>query len=117
MAKDKKNLFVYGSLKKGYLLHNFYLSKSKFIAQDSVKGEMYDLGSYPAYIEGEGVVHGEVYEVGSKEFESVKNMEESAGYETINIKTKGGMDVYIFSYKDESIRSRCKLINNYVKQK
>ena len=59
------NVAVYGTLLKG--LHNHLILASdttKFIGDGLVKGfDMYDLGSFPAIIKGEGDVVVEVYNV------------------------------------------------------
>lgn len=61
-----KQIFVYGSLRKGMYNYERYLKgKSRFIAKGYVKGTLYTLKdvSYPALIDGNDKVVGEIYEV------------------------------------------------------
>jgi len=95
--------------------HKQFIKNSKFISYDSVEGQMYDLGSYPAYIKGEGIVNGEVYEMSNYDFEKIKRMEEGAGYETIEITTNEGRKVLIFSYLNNSIKEHYKLIDTFTR--
>ncbi len=56
-------LFVYGTLKRSFSLHK-YLQGACFLGEGYIKGfEMYDLGSYPGIVPGNGIVYGEVYQV------------------------------------------------------
>ncbi len=59
-------VFVYGTLKRGFYANHF-LSEARFLGEGIIEGyEMYDLGSFPAIVEGKGKVKGEVYEVDRK---------------------------------------------------
>lgn len=59
------NIFVYGTLMKGFENHKNYLSD--YIIEERngwLRGKLYHLPyGYPAVIEGEGIVHGEIYVV------------------------------------------------------
>ena len=55
-------MFVYGTLLKG-LQRERALARSEFIGRAYIKGELYDLGRFPALKEGEGKVFGELYEI------------------------------------------------------
>ena len=56
-------VFVYGTLKRGFSA-NSMLQGARYLGEGVIEGyDMYDLGSFPAIIEGEGKVRGEVYEV------------------------------------------------------
>jgi len=55
-------VFVYGTLLKG-LQRERALSRSEFIGSAYIKGELYDLGRFPALKEGEEKVYGELYEI------------------------------------------------------
>ncbi len=60
----KFRVFVYGTLKRGFPLHR-YLAGARFLGEARLEGfEMFDLGWYPGIVPGEGVVYGEVYDVG-----------------------------------------------------
>jgi gamma-glutamylcyclotransferase (GGCT)/AIG2-like uncharacterized protein YtfP len=55
-------LFVYGTLKIGQSrggLFSEMISGGFEIKQATIKGKLYDLGPYPAVVEGEDTVHGE----------------------------------------------------------
>jgi gamma-glutamylcyclotransferase (GGCT)/AIG2-like uncharacterized protein YtfP len=53
-------VFVYGLLKSGCELHH-HCAQGTFIGEATVRGGLYSLGEYPAMIEGDGIVHGELY--------------------------------------------------------
>lgn len=57
------HLFVYGTLRRGLRLHRF-LAGSRFVAEATLRGRLYDVGTYPALVlDREGQVWGEVWEV------------------------------------------------------
>lgn len=57
------HVFVYGSLKKGKGNHSV-LGNSVFIRDGKIKGgTMVSMGSFPGLLEGDGEIHGEIYEV------------------------------------------------------
>ena len=98
-----KKLFVYGTLKKDYSLHDYYLKTSEFIKKDFVRGELYALYGLPFLVVGKdrvSKVPGEVYNVSGEIFNDIKGMEEDAGYKTIKVLTLGKHSVYAFSYSD-----------------
>lgn len=101
-------MFVYGTLKRGRHLHKTYnFHKSEFVGEDQVKGELYSLGWYPAlFPDGRHAdyVKGEVFRVPFNVYETVKNMEEAAGYETSEVITKNGVKAKVFYYKNDSMR-------------
>lgn len=57
-------IFVYGTLKRGYRNHD-YLANASFLYQDTISGQLYTIDGvdFPAYLPGQGLVHGEVYEI------------------------------------------------------
>ncbi len=55
-------IFVYGTLLKG-LSRDRALSYSEFLSRCWIKGELYDLGRFPALKAGEDKVFGELYEI------------------------------------------------------
>lgn len=97
-------VFVYGTLKKGYR-NNVWLTYNgaKYIKQDSIKGTMYSLGSFPVVdIKGNGKVVGEVYEI-DKECERSLDLLENypSLYDKTVTTTVDGVTalVYHMSYK------------------
>lgn len=66
MADDPDFIFVYGTLRptsggeaSGFVQH------LKTAGRATVRGMLYDLGSYPGLVEGLGVVHGELLQISS----------------------------------------------------
>lgn len=55
-------IFVYGTLLKGMSRFGV-LAESQFLGHGCIRGQLYDLGDYPAIIEGSGTVYGELYEI------------------------------------------------------
>lgn len=54
-------IFVYGTLKQGEANHILLAGRSMFVSENTIKGELFDLGPFPAVKEGEQNVFGEVY--------------------------------------------------------
>ena len=94
-----KNLFVYGTLKEGGHLHDVYLKDQTFMGVYYSEPDyfMHDHGPFPIVFpvkKGTGqIIQGEIYEVDSSKFGTVKTMEEGAGYEVMTdiFLSKGGM--------------------------
>ena len=61
-------IFVYGSLKKGFYNHRLISNFNK-IGEGTVKGTMYDLGSFPALClePDKYLIKGEIYDVNTVE--------------------------------------------------
>lgn len=71
-------IFVYGSLREGHYNYDAYLKgKSQFISYGYVKGDLYTIEgvTYPALIEGEGTVIGEIYEVNVEVAKAIDELE------------------------------------------
>lgn len=74
-------LFVYGSLRYGFELHHF-LKDSRYVGFGYTEGfKMYDLGSYPGVIKGDGVIWGEVYEIDENLLRKLDEIEDYRGRE------------------------------------
>jgi len=58
-------LFLYGTLMRGLDAMDSLSANSclQFLREAQVRGQLYDLGSYPGLLPGQGLVRGEVYEV------------------------------------------------------
>lgn len=69
-------LFVYGTLLKG-LERESVLSESRYLGTVVIQARMYDLGSYPGIIDGEGQVIGEIYEIDQ---DTLNKLDEVEGY-------------------------------------
>jgi gamma-glutamylcyclotransferase (GGCT)/AIG2-like uncharacterized protein YtfP len=53
-------VFVYGLLKRGCELHH-YCAQGTYVGHATVRGALYSLGEYPAMVDGDASVHGELY--------------------------------------------------------
>lgn len=70
-------VFVYGSLKRGFGNH-VVLGDSPMLGEAmtaSPSWQMLDLGAFPAVVQGQGHIHGEVYEVNEDVFQSLDYLE------------------------------------------
>ena len=55
-------LFVYGTLMRGFPLHGLLDGRTEYLGDGEVQGLLFDLGSYPAAVRGDGgPIRGEVY--------------------------------------------------------
>jgi gamma-glutamylcyclotransferase (GGCT)/AIG2-like uncharacterized protein YtfP len=74
-------LFAYGSLRYGFELNHF-LKESRFVGYGFAEGfEMYDLGSYPGVVKGDGIIWGEVYEINEDLLKTLDEVEDYKGKE------------------------------------
>jgi gamma-glutamylcyclotransferase (GGCT)/AIG2-like uncharacterized protein YtfP len=74
---DVVRLFVYGGLMRGFDLHH-YLAGCTFEGEGSAPGVLYRAGRYPALVNGNGRVQGEVYRLRdpAADLESLDELEE-----------------------------------------
>ena len=95
-------LFVYGSLKAGFG-NNRHLGESKFIGTDKFKGGvMYSLGYYPGVVDGNGVIHGEVYRISSKTLDRLDRLEGHPNfYERRAVKLESGKNAMMYFYRGQ----------------
>jgi gamma-glutamylcyclotransferase (GGCT)/AIG2-like uncharacterized protein YtfP len=104
MSRKKKDtapkvlvpLFVYGTLRKGFPLHE-WMEDQKFVSEATLGGySLISLGPYPALVKLDDMenyeVVGELYMVEEGRFEQLRKMEERVGYTTedVEINTGGG---------------------------
>lgn len=72
---SKRNVFVYGTLMKDETNHH-YLENSTFLDMATIEGyEMYNVGWYPAIIDGNGLIIGELYHVPNTDMPSIDMLE------------------------------------------
>ena len=72
---SNRNVFVYGTLMNGET-NNHYLENSKFSGMATIEGyEMYSMGGYPAIIDGDGIIIGELYQVPNIDIPSIDMLE------------------------------------------
>ncbi len=60
--KFVNRVFVYGSLMRGFALHDIYAYDASTVEECYTDGLLFDLGDYPALVAGEGIVYGELME-------------------------------------------------------
>ena len=83
----KHKLFVYGTLKCGGKLHDFYLKDQEFLGTFYTEPNyfLYDNGAFPIAFRlptGTGQsIKGEIYRTNKSNFDMVATMEEGAGYD------------------------------------
>lgn len=92
-------VFVYGTLRKGESNHHLLKGRSMFVSENAVVGNLVDLGPYPAMLEGNGTVFGEVYMVGEQTLADLDKLE---GHPTLyarrKVPLKFSMDKYEEAY-------------------
>lgn len=80
---DKHLVFVYGTLRRGGArAMSIRFPNSKFIADATVSGSLYDLGAYPGLLlnESNSLVVGEVYAVDDEILNKLDDIEASSYY-------------------------------------
>lgn len=92
---NKHLVFVYGTLRRGCArAMSIRFAKSKFIADASVSGSLYDLGAYPGLIveQSNSLVRGEVYEVDDEILNLLDDIEASSNYLRKQVEVSVGSD-------------------------
>jgi gamma-glutamylcyclotransferase (GGCT)/AIG2-like uncharacterized protein YtfP len=104
-----KLLFVYGTLKEGFPLNKGWLDGATLVRTGTIIDfAMISLGPYPALvkmppaanIEDEYIVKGELWSVPNDVYNHVKQMEEGAGYTTVEAKMHDGTIANVFIFGD-----------------
>lgn len=73
-------IFVYGTLMKGERNH-YFLSDAEYLGEDAIAdAELFDLGSYPMFVTGKGIVYGERYRIPLKTVPILDKLEEHPHY-------------------------------------
>ena len=69
-------VFVYGTLLKGRANYEHYLAPANPIMRCEAEGfDLYELGAYPAAVEGTGTIKGELYKVTLEQLEKLDRLE------------------------------------------
>jgi gamma-glutamylcyclotransferase (GGCT)/AIG2-like uncharacterized protein YtfP len=68
-------LFIYGTLLPGLRLDHQMLGAER-LGPALVQGRLYDLGTYPGWVQGEGLVRGEIYRLSSSHLQRLDEVEE-----------------------------------------
>ncbi|MCE0494040.1 gamma-glutamylcyclotransferase family protein [Vibrio salinus] len=106
-------VFVYGSLRKGEPNH-VYLDSCQFIGDFSTQPQfaMYDLGTYPAIVEGHFSVRGEVYQLDDDQLHRLDELEGvPVEYRRETIATPFG-DAWIYIYQDVASADLSQLVSS-----
>jgi gamma-glutamylcyclotransferase (GGCT)/AIG2-like uncharacterized protein YtfP len=96
-------LFVYGTLRRGESNH-YLLEPAQCLGQHQTRPEftLYDLGPYPAVIEGHDAIIGEVYLIDEETLANVDELEDCpVEYRREQIETPFG-SAWIYLYQDVS---------------
>lgn len=106
MKEISTPLFVYGTLKAGFGLHDV-LGGSPFLHTAKVKGfKMFSLGGYPCVVRDEnaGTISGEVYQVSKDLFKVLDGIERM--YDRLPFfTTKGDMvELYVWKYTTNNLK-------------
>lgn len=101
-----KNVFIYGSLKKGFFNHSLIEenSRNKFIKKGFIEGyKLYILRSYPAIKSSSQRerVYVELYSLTDEVFELTDKMEKRAGYSSVEVEDEEGKCGIIYVYDKE----------------
>ena len=68
-------IFVYGLLRPGFRGASL-LGDARSLGAATTSGLVYDLGGYPGLVDGDGVVHAEICEVGSRQLPALDAFED-----------------------------------------
>ena len=107
-ARSSGLLFVYGTLMRGYGLHDVLAPGATLLTTGHVRGRLLDLGGYPGLIAGGGRVSGEVYRLEDAELLPVLDREE--GYNFVrrreSVTLAGGRRARAWLYRYRGPRER-----------
>ncbi len=97
-------IFVYGTLMKGRSNYVHFLAPAEPVTRGEIKGfTMYDIGSFPGIVKGDGIVKGEVYKVNETQLQAIDRLE-GEGYlykkelVTVECDLLGEMDIEAYVY-------------------
>jgi gamma-glutamylcyclotransferase (GGCT)/AIG2-like uncharacterized protein YtfP len=62
-------IFVYGTLKRGEVRERMWPRGAVSIEEATARGRLYDLGTYPALVDGDDVIRGELWHVSAEDFQ------------------------------------------------
>lgn len=101
-----KNMFVYGSLKKGFFNYSLIDEnpRNRFIRKGYVEGyNLYLLWSYPGIkpASQDNKVYVELYSLSDEVFERIDRMERNAGYTPVEAEDDEGKKGTIYVYNGE----------------
>jgi gamma-glutamylcyclotransferase (GGCT)/AIG2-like uncharacterized protein YtfP len=105
-------IFTYGTLMRGYELHQVLARGATFLGAGSVSGRLVDLGRFPGLIEGRGRVRGEIYRLDDPELLPVLDREEGYNFERrrATVTSTRGRRARAWVYRYRGSRHRAVLI-------
>jgi gamma-glutamylcyclotransferase (GGCT)/AIG2-like uncharacterized protein YtfP len=111
-ARSSALLFAYGTLMRGYALHEVLARGATFLGVGSVSGRLLDLGRYPGLVDGAGRVSGEVYRLDDRELLPVLDREEGYNFERRRaiVTLPDGRRARVWLYRYSGPRERAILI-------
>lgn len=115
-----KNMFVYGSLKKGFFNH-FLIEenpRNKLIRKASINGyKLYLLWSYPAIKSAskDDKIFVELYSLSDEVFDRIDNMEQRANYIPVEVEDDEGNIGIIYKYNGDVNKERIISSGNWTK--
>jgi gamma-glutamylcyclotransferase (GGCT)/AIG2-like uncharacterized protein YtfP len=68
-------LFIYGTLLPGLKLER-EMTGAEYLGAAQVRGDLYDIGTYPGLVAGPGLVSGEIYRVSAEHLLHLDSVEE-----------------------------------------
>lgn len=115
-----KNMFVYGSLKKGFFNHLLISenSRNKLIRKGFIEGyKMYLLWSCPGIkiSSNEDKISVELYSLSDEVFERIGKMEQRAGYIAVEAEDDAGKKGIIYVYNNKIKEANIISLGNWTK--
>jgi gamma-glutamylcyclotransferase (GGCT)/AIG2-like uncharacterized protein YtfP len=85
-----QTIFVYGTLKQGEVRAPLWPHPPQRIEAATTRGRLYDLGPYPAMVEGDDLIAGELWHIAPEHLE-----ETLTTLDRIECCNQGGVDLYV----------------------
>ncbi len=111
MEPEPTALFVYGTLKRGQFNHPVLAPYAQAVEPSSIRGALYDVGLYPALVEGTDTVRGELVRLAAADLAHVLSIldrledyrpgdEEGSMYlrRVIDVRTASGVRERAYAY-------------------
>ena len=115
-----KNMFVYGSLKKGFFNHSFISEnpQNRLIRKGFILGyKLYLLCSYPGIrpSSSDDKVFVELYRLTDESFERIDLLEKRANYAAVKVEDDAGKEGTVYVYNGEFNEKNLVLFGNWTK--
>ena len=95
-----KTVFIYGTLRRGGRLHDYWMRHSDFIGTAFLPGaKLYDLGNdVPGIHPGEGIVKGELFRVTDETFKELLYLEYGYVDTPVTVEMEDGKEVEAIAF-------------------